>query len=352
MNRIQTPGVRIAGVSCAVPRHEAKLSEMADFFTEEEIAKVSKMTGVAARRVVQDGTCTSDLCATAADSLLNRIGWERDSVDLLLFLSQTPDYVLPATACALHGRLDLSPACVAFDVNLGCSGYVYGLSLCSSLLAAGGYRRALLLVGDTISRCVSPQDRSTALLFGDAGTATALEPSPDAADMFYVLGTDGKGEKNLIIPAGGFRQRPTAETLTRLEGEDGSIRSASDLYMNGNEILSFTLRSVPKLVEETLAFSGQTVEEVDAVIFHQANLFMLDHIMKKAKVPKEKAPISLDRFGNTSSASIPLTMVTERGSQLTEQGGSLILAGFGVGYSWGGAAVRIQPGTPMEFIEE
>ena len=295
------------------------------------------------RPAAYDGMCTSDLCFAAADRLLSDLGWPRDSVDALIFVSQTPDYRLPATACTLQQRLRLSKRCAAFDIGLGCSGHVYGLWVASSLIAAGGAKRALLLTGDTSTYFCSPLDRSVALLFGDAGTATAIEADAAAPPMHFVLGTDGSGRDNLIVPAGGFRRPHAPDTAVRAAGDDGNSRSAEDLFMNGAEIFTFTLREVPPLITAVLDGAGWSKDDVDAFVFHQANQFMLQHLAKRLKLPKEKFVLAMEEFGNTSSASIPLALSVRLARPLGERACKTVLAGFGVGYSWAAVALTCGP---------
>lgn len=270
--------------------------------------------------------------------MIAELRWDKDSIDGLIFVSQTPDYILPATACALHGRLGLSKACAAFDVNLGCSGYVYGLWLAAQMIASGGCSRVLVLAGETASRIVSPMDRAVAPLFGDAGTATALERG--SQKMSFRMGTDGKGSKNLIVSAGGFRQPHTPATAERTAREGGNVRSDEDVYMNGSEIFTFTLREVAPLVQSARDDARWSLDDVDAYVFHQANRFMLQHLAKKMKLPLERVVVALENFGNTSSASIPLAITHALSTRLRSEDMNLMLVGFGVGYSWGALALR------------
>ncbi len=267
--------------------------------------------------------------------MLERLDWAADSVDALIFVSQTPNQRLPATACELHGALGLATGCQAFDVGMGCSGYVYGLWLASALITAG-CRRVLLLAGDTVSRMIDPADRGTALLFGDAGTASALEASNDAEPIHFVLGTDGGGARNLLVQGGGFRA--AAADARRAEGYD-----PDHLFMDGGAVFSFTLKAVPALIRDTLDRAGVGIDRVDALVLHQANRFMLNHIAKKVGAGAERTPINIDRYGNTSSASIPLVLTTDLAERLTSEPTRLLMAGFGVGYSWGGAHMTTTP---------
>lgn len=303
------------------------------------VADVTKMTGVQHRHWVDDATTTSDLCETAAIRLLDGLGWGADTIDALIFISQTPDYRLPATAISLQARLGLRPGVIAFDVNLGCSGYPYGLWLAMMMVSSGSARRVLLAIGDTSSRVVDPDDRATALLFGDAGTVTAIEASEDTEPVSFVLGSDGAGADNLIIPHGGARR---AEHRTSHDPEK--------LFMDGGEIFTFTLKAVPPLVADTLILSDTKTEDYDAFLFHQANSFMIRHLAKKSKLPPERVPINIDRYGNTSSATIPLLIADDLAPRLRNEALRIGMFGFGVGYSWASASMCIGPLACVETV--
>lgn len=340
-------GARVMGVVSCLPRRQVLNAEFEPTIGQQGIDDVTKMIGVHARHWVDEGTTASDLCQRAGEHLLQALGWEASSVDALLFLSQTPDYRLPATACALQARLGMRPGTIALDVNLGCSGYPYALWLGMMMVQTGAARRVLLAVGDTISRTVDPHDRATALLFGDAGSVTALEASPDTDDAsasHFILGTDGSGAANLMIPSGAFRQQQASDD------ERWAGRDTNCLYMDGGEVFNFTLTAVPKLIAACLGASGRDASQHDAFLFHQANLFMLKHLIKKAKLPAEQVPINIDRFGNCSCASIPLLMTTELAPQLRAQAMTLAMFGFGVGYSWAAASVPMGPLRCAETI--
>jgi len=343
-------GVKIAGLASAVPEQMRTLADDILVYGAEEVVKISDSTGVKRRHVAPPNICTSDLCFAASEQLMAAASIARDSIDCLIFVSQTPDYRLPATSCILQSRLGLSNTCAAFDVSMGCSGYVYGLWIASTLIASGGAKRVLLLVGDTSNKLVAPRDRSVSLLFGDAGTATLLERSEQSASVTFVLGTDGAGQNNLIVPAGGFRTPASDATGMRSERENGNIRSEEDLYMNGAEIFSFTLSRVAPLIKTVLENSGWSSQDVDNYVFHQANKFMLNHLAKKMKLPSEKVVLALENYGNTSSASIPLAMTTSLAEKLRVGELKLVLAGFGVGYSWGAAALTIGPIVLPELV--
>ncbi len=334
-------GSRIAGICTVVPKRTAGIADLESIFGPEEAAKVAKSTGVLQRRIAGGGLCTSDLCFASARQLLNDLGWDPATVQAVVFVSQTPDYRLPATACVLHGKLGLPKNCVAFDVNLGCSGYIYGLWMVAQFIQASGLQRALLLVGDTSTYYLSDKDRSTYPIFGDAGTATAIESVRDS-QISFALGSDGAGSENLLVPAGCFRLPHNEKTACRSERENGNWRSDENLFRNGAEVFAFTLREVPALIDGILAVAGWERVSVDQFVFHQANKFMLDHLAKKMKLPIEKVPLSIADYGNTSSASIPLTISACLREKLTQsQTQKMVLAGFGVGWSWGACAIEM-----------
>jgi len=337
-------GVRIAGIASAVPDTCHPVSEMAETFGAEDVRKISQSTGVIKRYLAAPKLCCSDLCYSAAKRLLNELNWDPTSVEALILVTQSPDYpYVPATSCILQMRLGLTHSCATFDVTLGCSGYVYGLWIAASLMAGSGLSRVLVLAGDT-QTAVSPLDRSAALLFGDAGTATALEKSDASSPLGFSLGTDGAGWKNLIVPSGWRRGRiPQTTPLVRKQAEANNWRCQDELFMDGAEIFAFTIREVPPLVSDVLATLGWTRDEVDYFVFHQANKFMLTHLAKTMKLPLPKVPFSLHEYGNTSSASIPITINSQLAEQISQHSLKLLMAGFGVGYSWGACTVNCGP---------
>ena len=344
-------GVEIAGIAAVVPKTIRNPVSDQGFFSQHELEKLAESTGVINRRVLlpEENICTSDLCYQAARRLLDQLKWSAESIDALIFISQTPDYFLPPTACVLHERLGLEKHCIAFDINLGCSGYVYGLYILSSLMRSGCIKKSLLLVGDTISKIASYEDRSVFPLFGDAGSATGLIYRPNALPMHFVLGTDGQGAQKLIVPAGAFRE-PITEGQSHIKqpAENGNFRARENLYMDGPEIFSFTLREVPSAVTTLLEFSGCNLDNFDGLVFHQANLFMLRYLQKKLKLNSQNFLISLDQYGNTSSASIPLTLLHCKEKNARK----LLLAGFGVGFSWAMATVTLTDQVILLPIED
>lgn len=347
MATLQAQNVSLRGVASAIPENVLSLEDLELKFGAEDAHKISESTGFK-NRSVSSKLCASDMCFAAAQQLLSALEWEPSSVDVLIFVSQTPDYVLPFTSSVLHGRLGLAKSCLALDINLGCSGYIYGLAVITSLMSQNN-ARALLLAGDTISRIVSATDRSTYPIFGDAGTATALEYNPKAAEMFFELGTDGKGAESLMVPAGGFRTPKSAETARVELREGGNQRSAEDLFMRGTDIFSFTLREVPLLINKLIANNGIEKSGIDYFVFHQANQFMVEHLAKKMAVHSDKLVRCFD-YGNTSVASIPLAMTSKLANQLHQQKLKLCLSGFGVGFSWGAAYLETHALVMPELI--
>ena len=344
---VRVENVRMAGLASSVPDFVRTVDDDVERFQSEDFRKIGESIGVTSRRIAPEGVCSSDLCVAAAEKLLEELDWDRDSIQAVLFVTQTPDYPAPATACTLQSRLGLSTSCAAMDINLGCSGYVYGLATAAQFVhgLAGGKEnggRVLLLVGDTITHFVSPDDRATAPLFGDAGSATALEFSSSAEPIVFSLGSDGRGLNHLIVPVGGARQPRTEETRVRTSRESGNIRSDEDMYMNGAEVFSFALQEVPKMVRSTLAEAGWTIDEVDGVVMHQSNGIMLKHLRKRLKVDEENFVIALEGYGNASCASIPLAMTHQWAQASQSEKRQFVLAGFGLGWSWGGAAVTCE----------
>ncbi|NUU60940.1 ketoacyl-ACP synthase III [Paenibacillus agri] len=338
---IKTKNVSIRGVYAALPNNEIDLSADSPHFSNKEIKKTLNMIGTKKVFRATDKQTTSDLCFSAAEHLLRDMGWEKESVDAIILVTQTPDFILPSTSCILQSKLGLSPKCIAFDISLGCSGYIYGMYIVSQLIQSGAIKRALLLVGDTISKMVSPSDRSVSLLFGDAGTATAMEYCPNAESISFSLGTDGNGAQHLIVPSGGYRQPRDDTSNHRLLQEDGHIRSMEDLFMNGTEVFNFTTETVPVLLKEITDYCAWEEEDVDFYLLHQANRFMLDFLRRKSGISSEKLLINIEKFGNTSSASIPLLLCDFGDVFSKDEKRNIVLCGFGVGLSWGAAALSI-----------
>ena len=342
---IHVTGSKVVGVVSCVPKKEVSNEYFHSTFTEQGVTDVIKMIGVQTRRWVDENVSTGDLCLAAGKKLLNDLNWDPSTIDALIFISQTPDYRLPSTALTLQREMKISQRCIAFDINLGCSGYPYALWLGMTMIQSGAASRVLLAVGDTVSKIVDPRDRATAMLFGDAGSMTAIESTTSEDQAFFILGSDGKGANNLIIPKGGFKDYSKANDA-RLKDKNSAC-----LYMDGGEIFNFTLKTIPTLVNETIEFAGLTLASYDYLLFHQANLFMLKHLAKKIKCPDEKFPININQFGNTSCASIPLLITTDLSKNFTKQSAQVGMFGFGVGYSWASVSIDLSNLKVAELIE-
>lgn len=310
-------------------------------FGAEVMKKVLSGTGIRDRRVAPRGICGSDLAFQAASRLIEKNNVDRTSIDLLVHCTQSPDYLIPTTACLLQDRLGLGKHCAAFDINLGCSQYVYGLSVVHSMITAGLVKRALLLTGDTMSQTVNPKDRALVPIMGDAGSATLLEGVDKGSGFLaFEFGTDGSGAQYLMIPASGFRRPHSAETAVEATDAEGNTRSAENIYMNGAAIFHFAISVVPKMVNSLLAKLNLSMEQVDCILFHQANKYMLDYLVKKLKIPAEKTHFYVERTGNTSGSTMPGVLNDAILAGKIKPGAFVLLVVFGVGLSWSAAAIR------------
>ncbi len=349
---LEIKNVRMTGLSACVPQHSEEIASLS-VLQGDEAEKLMLSTGIERRRTANKGICTSDLCFEAAKRLISDLCWDKNEIDCLIFVTQTPDYFVPATSCILQNRLGLSEDCYTLDVSLGCSGWVYGLSVLSSLLTNGSMKKGLLLVGDiTLAGC-SPEDKSTYPLFGDAGSATALEFYQGAAGFKFHLSTDGSGHKAIYVPDGSLagRNPVNVNSFTKEEIEPGIIRNRLNTVLDGMDVFSFGISKVPETVTRTLDHFSIDKEKVDYFVFHQANLFLNEKIRKKLQLSKEKVPYSLKDFGNTSSATIPLTMVMELKQRLQNEPLSFIACGFGVGLSWGTVAFETEKVMVSDLVE-
>lgn len=330
MSQSRIGGFRIAGVSTCLPPRVVDNLAQGEAFGAEEVRKVVAMAGVRQRHVVDPGVTAADLCFEAADALLERLGWRRDSITGLILVTQSPDYWLPSSSCMLHKWLGLSPDCAAFDVGLGCSGYPYGLYLAACMMRGGGHQRILMLHGETPSRFPGPGDHATTLLFGDAGSATALETSDTAPPASFCLHTDGQGYGGLIIPGGGFRDREPANPADR------------HLQMDGAAIFNFTIKRVPPLIAELLALSGDSIDSIDSFVLHQSNRFIMKHLAKKCGLPEARLPLILEDSGNTGGPSVAVTL-TRTAAASRDSALRVMMIGYGVGLSWAGCVAEIPP---------
>ncbi len=349
MALIKINHVSIRSISATVPQ-QIHYTKDYEYISEQERNLFIKNTGIEQRRVAPSHITAADLCYHSALQTIDILQWDKNSIDALIFVTQSPDYFIPASSIILQHKLELSKDTIAFDINLGCSGYVYGLYVVGSLLQSGQIKRAILLAGDksTLSTCY--KDKSTYPLFGDAGSATALEYVAKAPPIFFHLQSDSSGEDAIKIPHGGSRYHIQPDTFDEVEIEPGIIRSKRHLQLLGADIFNFTLREVAPNANKLFHFSDIEKEKIDYFVFHQANHFMNESVRKKMKLPPEKVPYSIHKFGNTSSASIPLTIVTELKNQLNAPH-TLMLSGFGVGFSWASCVFHVNNMLVNHLIE-
>jgi 3-oxoacyl-[acyl-carrier-protein] synthase-3 len=351
MANFKIQNVSLTGIAVAVPKTK-KVNLDNPFFSKEDVKKFTATTGVSEFRIADAATTTSDLGFEAAQQLIAEMNIDTNDIDVLIFVSQTPDYLnIPNTAPLLQHKLGLPKTCLAFDLPLGCSGFVYGLSTLASYMQNPAFKKGLLICGDTLSKIVGNEDKSATLLFGDAAAAILLEREDSNSGMHFNLGTDGSGYKAIIINDGGARNPFNENSLAVVDYGDGIKRNQCELALDGMDVFSFGISQAPKSVKELVAFSDIKIEEVDFAVFHQANKMMNEMIRKKLKLETEKVPYSLGKFGNTSSASIPVTMVTELKNQLRKGQNKLLLCGFGVGLSWGSCYLTTDNLTVLDLIE-
>jgi len=330
--------VKVSGVVSCVPKNFKLLEDEVDTLYGGDIKKVNrikKTIGLNKRHIVTENVTTSDLCEEAAIKLFYEMHIDKSSIDSIIFVSQTPDYFQPATSAYLHGKLELSEDCSAFDVNQGCTGYIYGLWLAHMMVETGSCKRVLVLAGDTLSKIVNPLDSNVAPLFGDAGTATLVEEAAIKSPSYFTLHTDGSKFDTIIQPEGAFR-KPSKEIIKDSRIFDTSEkRFLHNLYMDGAEVFNFAIEKEPKAIEEILKFSNTKESDIDFIVFHQANKYIISNIARRLKFPLSKTPFeTTGKYGNQSSASIPSTICDALSEVVSSKKTRLILSGFGVGLSW------------------
>lgn len=333
----------IAGIEYYLPEQSLSSEELAREFPEWSVEKIDAKTGIHERHITAPNQCSSDLAVEAAKKLFASGNCQPEQIDYILFCTQSPDYFLPTTACLIQTRLGILQSAGALDYNLGCSGFVVGLGLAKGLIETGQASNVLLLTAETYSKFIHARDKSVRTIFGDAAAATlvtGVEQEGPALIGPFVYGTDGSGGPNLIVPTGGMREPRTADTSAVVEDESGNARSRDNLFMNGAEIFNFTLRSIPKCVTTLLERAGTGMDAVDLFIFHQANRYMLEHLRKKMKIPEEKFPVYMSHCGNTVSSTIPIALKHAQQEGQLKAGDSVMVVGFGVGYSWAAGMVR------------
>ena len=342
--------IGISAIAACVPQKIEYNKDLGYMMSDEEIQKAIQNIGIEERRIADSDVCASDLCFKAAQQLLNDNAIDPQSIDVLIFVSQTSDYHQPATAAILQHKLGLSKNTLAFDINLACSGYVYGLSTAYAYAQNEGVNRVLLLVGETMSKIVSRYDKVNTPLFGDAGTATLIEKGEQFGQSIFSLHTDGKGAEVMMIPDGGFRNPVSADSFVEETDANGDKRTRLQFRMDGMAVFNFGMSEEPRDVKNLVEAAGLELGQVDLLIYHQANKFMTDFFSKWLKFDKAKTPYSIRKYGNTSSASIPLTIVSELYEAYPERK-NVILSGFGAGLSWGSVLVNLNACKISKVIE-
>lgn len=351
MARLEFENIGIQAMAGAVPANTINNYKFTDYFDETTVNEVVDKVGVYKRRIASPDLTASDLCYQAAEQLFSDNEITKGEIDVLIFVSQTPDYRMPATSIILQERLGLPKTTLAFDINLGCSGFVYGLSMAYAYLQQPGINNVLLLDGETRTRAYSFKDRTTGFIFGDAGVAALISKSGNFGKSYFSLNSDGSRHNLIKIDAGGYRMPSTCDTVKEeVKDEHGNIRSDEHGYMNGADVFNFVIREIPKDIKSTLATAEIEKEAIDYFVFHQANAFMNDYLRKKLKLDSEKVPSTIQKFGNTSSVSIPITMVSELKEQLVGQQ-KLLLCGFGVGLSWATAIINVDNCKISDIVE-
>jgi 3-oxoacyl-[acyl-carrier-protein] synthase-3 len=333
---------KIQDVSVHFPDGILSNQELASLYPDWPAEKILDKTGIRERRIASQEETASDLAFKAALKLFDQGQIKKEEVDFIILCTQAPDFILPTSACILQSKLGLSKSCGAFDINLGCSGYVYGLSVAKGLIETGAAKCVLLLTADTYTKYIHPMDKSVRTIFGDGATASAVVASKNDTPLIdsFVFGTDGNGAQDLIVPAGLFRMPKSNSTALETTDAAGNIRTSENLFMNGAGVMSFSLTAVPKALEDIFSKSNTTADDFDFFVLHQANKFMLESLRKKMKLPTEKFPIEIEFTGNTVSSTIPIVLHNMRNDGRLKSGQKLVLIGFGVGYSWAACVIH------------
>ena len=331
-------GSEIQKVEYYLPETIVDNRDIADAFPEWTPEKIEDKVGICKRHIAGAKETALDMAFFACEKVL--AGVDRSTVDFLILCTQSPDYFLPTSACILQDRLDLPTDIGAFDINLGCSGYIYALFTAKAMIQSNAAKTVLVVTSETYSKHIHPQDRGNRIIFGDGAAATLVCQSDRGGILDFSLGTNGRGYKNLIVPNGGMREKYQPDA-PELEDKNGCIRTDNHLYMNGPEIFNFTIKTIPGLVKGILSKNQMTLDQIDYVIFHQANAYILNYLRKKIKIPEGKFYMNMRNTGNTVSATIPIALKDCLDGGLVKSGDHVLIAGFGVGYSWGGTIIRI-----------
>lgn len=348
MSIYKSNGIKIAGMTCVVPQNRVTVESFSSVFGEEIPAKFSAGTGIKAMYKALPEQTASDLAAAAAERLFEKTEINRDDIGLMILVTQSPDYRRPPSASVVQKRLNLPIDCSCMEINLGCSGFIYGLQTAMSLMTSSDMKYGLLMMGETASKLVDLHDKSIVMMYGDAGAAILLEKTSEDIGTTTLLRSDGSRFKAIILPAGGFRDMNPGHE--KFMCSDGIERSLYDIHMDGTSVFSFSITDVPKALNDYLEYTGTSVSDYDAFVFHQANEFIIKQLIRKLKLKKDVVPISLDRYGNTGGISIPLTMCDAYGKTPSEVK-KILTAGFGIGLSWGVTSLSIDVGKIYPIAE-
>ena len=341
--------IGLRAIAATVPQRVVKTTSLTDFYTQEEIEKFIAATGVEERRFADPNICASDLCYKAACQIFDETDIKREDIDALFFISQSPDYKIPGTSGILQNKLNLSKGTIVYDVNMSCSGFVHGLLMAYNFLLQPGIRNVMVMVGETLTRMISMQDKGTGKLLGDAGTVAVLGKGEQFGESFFSMNTDGAHLKSVILPAGGSRIPSSQETMKLVEQEDGSLRSQEHINMVGDDVFSFAISVLPKDIKKLLTYAETDIDEIDIYAFHQANNFMSNYIAKKVKANPEKILHSIQKYGNTAGTSIPLCMVENRDK--IKPNNTILMNAIGAGFAYGTVLLNIADCRILEKTE-
>lgn len=331
--------VGIRAISATVPRRIVKTRSLTDYYSEEEIEKFISATGVEERRFVDADKCASDLCFASACQIFEGTEINKEEIDALFFISQTPDYKIPGTSVILQNKLGLSKNTITYDINMSCSGFIHGLLMAYNFLLQPGINNVMIMVGDTLSKMISLQDKGTGKLLGDAGTVAVISKSDKYGKSFFSICTEGDNIDTVIVPGGGARMPSSIDTLKMCEYPDGSVRNLEQINMVGDDVFSFAISVLPKDIKNLLEFAGKSIDEIDKYAFHQANNFMSNYVAKKVKANSEKILHSIQKYGNTAGTSIPLCLVENR--EKININDSILMNAIGAGFAYGSVLLNI-----------
>ena len=349
MSFLEFENVKISGIACKVPSEKVLIENSNLFKSQKEAKKFSKITGIFEKRHVKKSETTLDLCLDCANELISKLQWNKKEIDLVIFVTQTPDYPVPNNAIIFQDKLGLKKDSMCFDVPLGCSGYVYGLSIIYSLMQKGSIKKGLLAVGDTLSKQANPKDKSTYPLFGVAGSVTAIEHDINSPKSEFYLWSNGAGYDKIIVESGGYRNPTNSDSITEKTDSNGNTRKKINTYMNGSAVASFTMTEVPDQIKVFFNFYNKSKDNYNYFVMHQANKFLNENLRKKIGFEESQTLYSLEKFGNTSSTTIPLTICANK---IKKGSNKFLMCGFGVGLSIGIASIELDKNFKSIIIDE